>query len=339
MILTFLTAVINDPSIDAIYIPLPNGLHYEWALRALAKGKHVLLEKPSVNNAAEAEALFRHPMLNKPGAPVLLEAFHYRFQPTWKYFLTLVDRPNVERVESITKVPSMFFRKDDIRFRYELGGGTMLDLGSYQMSVLRQVFGAEPEECLECVATRCAPPFELCDAGATGTFRFPGGNIGVFTCSLQSSLTEFTLPRVTVTHKPVVVVDDKLPAGQEKTRARKLVIHNYMVSGAWHRIDIEDEFTVRKTSADEVVRRWKTKESKKIYDWADAGVPDQPSEPYWLSYRHMLEQFVNRIRGREGSGQWVDLEDSVAQAKMIDMAYLKSGLPLRPTSKFTLEEA
>jgi len=94
--------VVNDPSIDAVYIPLPNGLHYEWALKALAKGKHVLLEKPSVNTAAEAELLFRHPLLSKPGAPVLLEAFHYRFQPTWQYFLTLIDRPNLERVEATT---------------------------------------------------------------------------------------------------------------------------------------------------------------------------------------------------------------------------------------------
>ena len=239
-------------------------------------------------------------------------------------------------------VPGLIFRKDDIRFRYELGGGTMMDVGTYHLSVLRQVFGAEPEECVECVATPCAPPFELCDSGATGTFRFPGGGLGTFQCGLQAGVVEAfrTLPpRVTVAHKPVAVADDALPAGQEKTRARRLVLHNFMISGIWHRIDIEDEFVVRNKETGEPVRRWKTSESKKVYDWADAGVADQPSEPYWLSYRHMLEQFVNRIRGREGSGAWVEHEDSIAQARMIDMAYEKSALPLRPTSSFVLEGA
>lgn len=78
--------MLSEPSIDAIYIALPSGLHYEWVLKALAKGKHVLLEKPAVVNAREVEALFRSPLLQKPNAPVLLEAIHYRFQPTWQTF-------------------------------------------------------------------------------------------------------------------------------------------------------------------------------------------------------------------------------------------------------------
>jgi len=232
--------------------------------------------------------------------------------------------------------PSAMFTKDNIRWRYELGGGAMMDAGTYLFSTLRQVFGAEPEECVECAATRCPQPYELCDAGASGSFRFPGGKVGAFRLDLQAGLTQFGLPRVTVTHRPVAVADDSLPAGQEKTRTRRLVLNNFMVSGFWHRIDVEDEFVVRDTETDRVLRRWKTSEAKKIYTWADAGVADQPSEPYWTSYRHMLEQFVNRIRGREGSGVWVEHEDSIAQAKMIDMAYEKSGLPVRPTSNFVL---
>lgn len=90
--LTLLAALLDDPAIDAVYIPLPNGLHFEWTLKALAKGKHVLLEKPSTSNAEEAEILFRSPLLSQPNAPVLMEAFHSRFSPAFDLFRTLLDR-------------------------------------------------------------------------------------------------------------------------------------------------------------------------------------------------------------------------------------------------------
>ncbi|KAK5999085.1 D-xylose 1-dehydrogenase (NADP(+)) 2 [Cladobotryum mycophilum] len=62
-------AILDDPEVDVVYIPLPNGLHFEWTLRALAKGKHVLLEKPSTSNAAEAEILFKSPSSRSPMRP------------------------------------------------------------------------------------------------------------------------------------------------------------------------------------------------------------------------------------------------------------------------------
>jgi hypothetical protein len=114
-----------------------------------------------------------------------------------------------------------------------------------------------------------------------------------------------------------------------------LTLNNFLVAAFWHRIDIEDEFIVRMAEDGRVIKLWTKKTSQKIYTFKDAGI-DQPSKPSWISYRHQLEQFVNRIHGREGSGLWVSNEDSFAQAKMIDMAYEKSGLPLRPTSKFQL---
>lgn len=328
--------MLDDPSIDAVYIALPAGLHYEWALKALAKGKHVLLEKPGVVNATEAEALFRSPLLREPHAPILLEAFHFRFQPTWQYFLSLVDRPNLEHVISVAKLPSYMIPRDGIRFDYELGGGNMLDLGTYVMYVLRQVIGAEPEECTKCTVRTPPPPYELCDEAAKASFLFPGGVIGEAEMDLRASVTTFPHFKITVIHKEVPVVGDRLPQGQSKVRIRKLTLNNFLMAAFWHRIDIEDEFIVRRTGDGGVVKRWREKKSEKIYTFADAGI-NQPSQTSWMSYRHQLEQFVNHIRGKEGSGLWVTSEDSLAQSKMIDMAYEKSGLPLRPTSKFQLE--
>lgn len=263
-------------------------------------------------NATEAESLFRSPLLRKQNAPILLEALHFCFQPTWQYFLSLVDRPNLERVISVAKLPSYIIPMGGIRFDYEMGGGNMLDLGTYVMYALRQVVGAEPEECIKCTVRIPPPPYELCDEAAEATFRFPGGVIGEANMDLRASISTLPTFKITAVHKEVSVEDGKLWPGQKKMRVRKLTLNNFLMSAVWHRIDIEDEFIVRKVENDEVVKRWTKKKSKKIYTFADAGI-NQPSEPSWLSYRHQLEQFVNHIRRRQDSGLWVSNEDSLAQ--------------------------
>jgi len=133
--------LIDDPSIDAVYIPLPNGLHYEWALKSIKAGKHVLLEKPSTSNAEEAALLFRHELLKQPNAPVLLEAFHSRFHPAWQAFLSLLDPPNITSAHASMVLWNGTFPNDDIRFIYDLSGGTLMDLGTYMVLSLRQMLG------------------------------------------------------------------------------------------------------------------------------------------------------------------------------------------------------
>ncbi|KAK3692089.1 hypothetical protein B0T22DRAFT_3943 [Podospora appendiculata] len=326
--------LLDDPSIDAVYIPLPNGLHFEWAVKALAKGKHVLVEKPAVSNATEAELLFRSPHLQGPNARFVLEAFHYRFQPSWLYFMSLLDQPNIAHVKVVMNIAAAMIPEDDIRFRYDLAGGAMMDL-TYTMSVLRAVYGAEPAECTACEVTTMPPPNDRCDYKYRGTWRFPNGGTGEMVGSLQSSIREFLSPVMPaiVTHKPVVVADPALPPGQEKLRTRTVTLHNFAVGALWHRIDVVDAFEIRQAATAVVVKKWTTTEYKKAYTLREAGI-DLPSETYWLSYKYQLDAFVDRIRGRNGTGTWVEPEDSIGQARMIDMAYAKSGLPLRPTSKF-----
>ncbi|GJD00958.1 oxidoreductase domain containing protein [Colletotrichum higginsianum] len=296
-------ALIDDPSIDAVYIPLPNGLHYEWALKALQAGKHILLEKPSVSNAREAEALFGLPLLKGPNAPVLLEAFHYRFQPSWQFFLTLVDQDSVEHVKTSGRIPWFMTTGDgDIRFQYDLAGGALMDLGTYCVSGIRQTFGREAEECLEARFETMPAPEERTDYAwrideGGGTAETEGG--------LRAASLNFGVPRLSVSHKAAVVDDPKLPPGQEKTRKRRIEFENFMLGGVWHRIDVEDEFVVKSTQTGEVVRRWTEKTTRKTYTFEEAG-----------------------LEGR-GDGVWVDGEDSINQMRMIDMAYEKAGLPVR----------
>ncbi|KAF4958458.1 hypothetical protein FGADI_2380 [Fusarium gaditjirri] len=329
-------AILDDPSIDAVYIPLVASLHYEWAIKALAKGKHVLFEKPASVNTIEAEMLFKLPLLRQPNAPVVLEAMHFRFQPSWQYFLNLVDRENIQTVDTVAELPSYIIPKGNAQLEYNLGGGTMLHLGTYPMYALRQIMGDEPEQCTTCKTRNIPPPGDLCDEYAETSFRFPGGRIGNAVINARASVTTFPTFNIAVFHKETELKDPTLPRGQTKWKRRKLGFSNFLVSSFWHRIDIADEYSIREERNGKELKKWTVKQSKKVYTFKDARI-DQPGEPFWSSYRHQLEQFANRVRGNQGSGLWVGFEDSIAQARMIDMAYEKSGLPLRPTSKFKLE--
>ncbi|KAF5698724.1 oxidoreductase [Fusarium mundagurra] len=331
-------AILDDPSIDAVYIPLVASLHYEWAVKAIAKGKHVLIEKPATVNATEAEMLFHSPLLRQPNAPVLLEAMHFRFQPSWQYFLTLVDRENIQTADSLASLPSYFIPKGNAQLEYSLGGGTMLHLGTYSMYALRQVMGNEPEECTACKVRKLPSPGDLCDEFAESSFRFPGGRVGNVAINARASVTTFPTFNISLSHREIKVEDMSLPKGQTKWKCRKLSFSNFLMSSFWHRIDIVEEYSIRDETNEKDLKKWTVKQSKKVYTFKDVSI-NQPSEPFWSSYRHLLEQFVNHVRGSQGSGLWVDHEDSIAQAKMIDMAYEKSGLPLRPTSKFRRAES
>ncbi|KAF5590048.1 oxidoreductase domain-containing protein [Fusarium pseudoanthophilum] len=304
-------AILDDCSIDAVYIPLVTSLHYEWAVKAIAKGKHVLIEKPATVNSADAEMLFRSPMLRQPNAPVLLEAMHFRFQPSWLYFLSLIDRQNIQTIDSYASLPSYVIPKGNAQLEYDLSGGTMLHLGTYPMYAMRQIRGDEPEEC---------------------------GRVGSATINARASVTTFPTFNILVSHKEVKAEDMSLPKGQTKWKRRNLSFSNLLISSFWHRIDIVDEYTIQHDTNEKDLKEWTVKQSKKVYTFKDAGI-DQPSEPSWSSYRQLLEQFVNYVHGNKGSGFWVDHEDSIAQARMIDMAYEKSGLPIRPTSNFRPQES
>lgn len=330
-------ALLDDPVIDAVYIPLPCGLHVEWALKALAKGKHVLLEKPSCANAEEAEMLFNSPLLKGPNAPVLMEAFHSRFTPAWRLFMESIDQPNAVHALATVHLPAFPVGDDDIRFVYELAGGAALDAGTYTLAALRSVFGAEPEECLEADLGRMAPPRERCDANFKAKLLFPGGGIGEMEGDLRGSNmpTSWSFPNITVKHRPVLVTDEKVSEGEEVKKTRTVTFVNFILSGVYHRVDIVDEFAVVKKDTFEVVRKFTKKETRKAYSFKEMGV-DLPGEIYWQTYRHMLGQFVNRIRGREGSGVFIPHEDSIAQMKGLDMVYEKSGLGRRPTRELRL---
>jgi predicted dehydrogenase len=127
-------ALLADPAVDAVYIPLVNNVHKEWTLRALAADKHVLCEKPLAMNAVEAEEMA---VAAESAGKHLMEAFMYRFHSRTRRFVeSLGDPMYVHASFGFTLT-----RKGDYRFQEELGGGALLDVGCYTVSISRWVLG------------------------------------------------------------------------------------------------------------------------------------------------------------------------------------------------------
>jgi predicted dehydrogenase len=137
-------ALLTDHALDAIYIPLPNSMHAEWAIRALQAGKHVLCEKPLALSLSEVTRMFSVAQQNRV---MLLESYPYWFQPQTRDLLAYLSHEKIGEVRSIQASFGFTLGNPDqnIRMKPELGGGALLDAGSYPVSLIRLVMGCAPE--------------------------------------------------------------------------------------------------------------------------------------------------------------------------------------------------
>ena len=167
-------ALLADPEIDAVYIPLVNSDHKPWTLRALEAGKHVLCEKPLALNAAEAEEMAA--AAQRAGRHVM-EAAMYRFHPRTRAF--------VESLTNSIYVQARFGftlkNKTDYRFESAMGGGALLDIGFYVVSVARWILG-EPSEVLARSTLR-----DGTDMTTSALLTFPGGETAAVWASFESA--------------------------------------------------------------------------------------------------------------------------------------------------------
>lgn len=172
--------LLTDPLVEAVYNPLPNHLHVPWSIRALEAGKHVLCEKPIALTSAEAqtlvEAAHRHPSLN------VVEAFMYPHHPQWRRALSIVKQGGIGTLRSIQSFFS-YFNEDaaNVRNQADIGGGGVMDIGCYPISLSRLFFGREPRR----VSGWCEfdPRFHT-DRLASAILDFETGT-STFTCSTQ----------------------------------------------------------------------------------------------------------------------------------------------------------
>jgi predicted dehydrogenase len=134
--------LLADPDIDAVYLPLPNALHFEWCVRALEADKHVLCEKPLCLTASEAARLCT--VRDQTGNHIE-EAFGYRNHPQWSKLEQLVNSGAIGQVRAAhATLAKQFFDPADIRNQPMAGGGAIYDLGSYALSAFNLVFGRTP---------------------------------------------------------------------------------------------------------------------------------------------------------------------------------------------------
>jgi predicted dehydrogenase len=173
-------ALLADPEVDAVYIPLPNHLHADWTIAAARAGKHVLCEKPLAMTSADAERMTE--ACEAEGVR-LMEAFMYRHHPSWVAARELVEAGRIGR---LTAVQSWFsYYNDDptnIRNIREVGGGALFDIGCYSVNLSRMLFGSEPDH-VEASITR--DPVMDVDILTSAILGF-GDGVATFTCSTRA---------------------------------------------------------------------------------------------------------------------------------------------------------
>ena len=162
--------VVAHPECDSIYVPLPISHHHDWALEALRAGKHVLCEKAMASNAREAEEMAA--VANEQGR-VLMEAFHYRYHPVFARAKEIAGSGVLGTIREIRAEFSLpfSFPEDDIRMRYETGGGVTMDIGTYPISWVRHLLEEEPDE-ITAVAVAGPPDIDL---ALSAKMSFPSG--------------------------------------------------------------------------------------------------------------------------------------------------------------------
>ncbi|KAK9320513.1 hypothetical protein V1517DRAFT_329206 [Lipomyces orientalis] len=286
--------LIADPEVEAVYIPLPNGLHYEWTLKCIELGKPVLLEKPATSNAAQAEKLFE---IAKEQEVLIVEAFHWWFHPAAKLVKEIVRNKEefgeVEKFEGSLCV-SHFFKDDDIRFDFALAGGSLMDMGCYPISWMRYYLGENPVAA-KSLELEVYPKDAKIDGFASVEYSFASSEKkkAIVHCGLRTPLS--TLWRIGFIPKMIITSSKK-----------DLVYTMPLWPHVYHNISVRDISTGKVENQSCFVEGKET----------------------WSTYAFQLEAFADSVKG----GKTVPLfssEDSVENMKAVDMAYEAVGLPLR----------
>ena len=182
--------VLQDPGVDAVYIPLPNHLHRPWTLKALAAGKSVLCEKPLACNAAEAAEMAA---AADASGRLLMEAFMYRYHPRSRKIRQMVTDGELGELRLVRAAfcysmqPELLAAGNTPRLRPDMGGGALLDVGCYGVSLARWLFGAEPEAVQ---AQAVYHPRQPVDLHLAAVLRFPGSGLATVEASFITALQQ-----------------------------------------------------------------------------------------------------------------------------------------------------
>ncbi|EHK47059.1 hypothetical protein TRIATDRAFT_90908 [Trichoderma atroviride IMI 206040] len=309
--------VLQDPNVEAVYIPLPNGLHHKWAINALKAGKHVLIEKPVGSNAAEAKEI--QDCARETGK-IALEAYHWRLHPAAHRVKEIIESGKYGHVTATSSkmvIPPGAIGADDIRFNYALGGGASMDLcyvvsGSlYWASAPNDVKGTT-FEVLE-AKSRVSKLDKRVDEAMEATFVIRNADSArppvmcTTTCKLVLPKFLGFIPQFW----------DLTPTTVVELEQAKIELTAFIAPYIGHKIIITE------------------KSGKKTVEtvYKDGPVWGKRGEPWWTTYRYQLEAFVDRVKAYKNqepyNGPWVDMDESVKLMEIIDGIYKKAGMPLR----------
>ena len=190
--------LLADSEIDAIYNPLPISLHLDWSVKCAQANKPMLCEKPLTMNAKEAQKMIN---IFSDKKLLLAEALMYRYHPLTKKFISMIREGAIGEIKTVQSnfhvdIPN----SDDIRFKKETGGGALLDVGCYCVSIIRQITGEEPVAAKSFTKQNS----EGVDISFSGILKFPSGVLGQFDCSLTS---QFSCGYMAIGSKGKLLVD------------------------------------------------------------------------------------------------------------------------------------
>ncbi|UOQ84745.1 Gfo/Idh/MocA family protein [Gracilibacillus salinarum] len=177
-------ALIQDSKIDAVYIPLPNHLHKEWAIKAMEAGKHVLCEKPIALDAKEAEEM---ETASRKAGVVLAEAFMYRYHPRYQMIEEIIQSGEIGEIRGIHGAFTFnnAAAKENVRYRKDWGGGSLYDVGVYPISAARMIMKAEPQAAT--VHAFFSEEHDHVDMMAAGILEFDNGIALSFDCGMWAA--------------------------------------------------------------------------------------------------------------------------------------------------------
>ncbi len=229
-------ALLDDPDIEAVYIPLPNALHAEWAIRAMQAGKHVLCEKPLGVTAAEVTQMYA---ASKAAGVTLMEAFMYRFHPQirWAQEQIAAGRIGAPRVARASFVFDIRSNPENIRLDGSLAGGSLMDVGCYPLSFCRIAFGAPPLALAGVAARVSVPSGSEVERGTYAILDYGEARLGMFDSSFELPWGQFaevvgdrgrlTIPRPFTPGRAETVV--RIEVGDEVIERRFEAVDQYQL--------------------------------------------------------------------------------------------------------------
>jgi xylose dehydrogenase (NAD/NADP) len=174
--------LLDDPQIDAVYIPLPNSLHAEWVIKAAQAKKHILCEKPIALTVEDVQKMYEEAINNNV---FLMEGYPYKFQPQTILMLKMIEEGVIGEISQI--YADFGFTVDDaennIRLKPELGGGVMWDAGAYPVSIIRAITGKKPNEIIAFGKFN----EQKLDTAVSAMFRYNDGITAQLNCNFNAA--------------------------------------------------------------------------------------------------------------------------------------------------------